>query len=551
MDAKQIFDLKEHYKNQSKKERKVWVDCYKNYINHSNPITNPYLSNLFIPKTHEAVELLTAFLVGKNQSIEVSPEGPGDTESSSYMKQLLDWQWRKVLYARAKLLVFIKQGILFGNGYMKVGWNFNGKTDEPFMSVIGIDNIFTDYYNPEVQDGCIIHRIIKPISEIQKDERYKKTRNLTPIGESEIEESDNKFSSFDNTNISSDYSAGNKDNTEILEYWELDKVTTVGHTSFGDKILREIDNPYIDADGSPYIPFVKFKFKNSPLPNRAYDTGGIEPTLEIQKAYNLIVNEFFDNVSLINNKQWIKKRSANIDPKSLIRRPGGIIEVNDINQDIRSEETSDIKQSLIEMIRYLDNEFQQSSMVVNLIKGIGGDGTATEASLEQQNTQTMLDMIDGNIKESFSRIGMMLADLNIQYQNKTQTIKLFDNDREMGFANIRPQDIKGKYDISISSDRGATEGKAVKQKQLLDFLSIISNDQMIIQKYPDITSKIYKMWLKEGGFNDIDYLFEDNQDEQQLSNPLNNQAGGRQFSMNTGLTDEYQIGMSMQPPTAI
>jgi len=558
--AIKIKDLKDYYLSQSKKERRVWIDCYKNYRSYANPLLNPYLSNLFIPKTHEAVELLAAFLIGRNQVIDVSPEGEDDDESARYMQKLLDYQWRKELYARPTLLVWLKQAILFGNGVLKLGWDMENNKDRPFMTALGMDTVFMDYYTPNIQDAPLIHRIVRPITLIGKDKRYKIKGTITPLSESEIEEPDTKFSAYDNTNITTN--VGDKELktecAEILEMWDPfeNKIITALETSLGYQVIREVENKLEDSDKNPYLPFVKLKFKNNPLPNRAYDIGAIENTIEIQKAFNKGANQFFDNASLVNDKMWIKRKTANIDPKTMQRRPGGIIEVNDINADIRAEETGDIKQSLIEMLRFLDDEYQQASMVVNLLKGVSDSGTATEAALGQQNTQTLLDMIDGNIKDAMSQAGQMLADLNIQFQTKEKTIKIFENDRQMGFARIKPKDIKGKYDVKIAADRAATEGKAIRQKQLLDFLAIISRDQVLLQKYPDLPAKIYKKWLENAGFSDLEYFFEEAKNDQSINGqegdlaevlanlPKEDQGGNRQFnSRGAGLTNKGQNKM--------
>ena len=284
-------------------------------------------------------------------------------------------------------------------------------------------------------------------------------------------------------------------------------VTTVGPTSMGWQILKQEAMPYKDSDGDPWLPFIKIKFKTSPLPNRAYDVGAIEPTIKIQRAFNDLMNEYFDNVSLINNKQWIVRRGAEISPIDLVRKPGGMIKVDDINADIKAEEVGDIKGSLIEMLERLDNEFQQSSMIVNLLKAVPSGTTATEAALAQSNTQTVMELIDNNIKEGMSELGMRLLQLNQQFMKGKQSLKILEDDKRFVFANFDPKAIKGKYSVRISADRTTSYSKVIKQKQLLDLLALIGSDPNIMQKYPKLTSKISRKWLEEGGYGDIDFFF--------------------------------------------
>lgn len=532
-----ILGQKEYFITTSRERRNSWTDYYEAYNGEFNENDSPYLSNLFIPKIHEAVELLAAFLAGKNQSITVSPEGQGDLKKAQVGQKLLDFQWRKVLFAQDKIIKWVKQATLFGNGYMKVGWDMTGERDEPFMSVIGLDQIFVDYYKEDEQESPLIHRIIRDMDEASADERYdKKYRSeLVEVEDSMIDTEDSKFSAFDGTVYSS-----TKDlkRTEILEYWTADnkEVITLGNTTSGWQILRRKDNTNKTADGLLFKPFVKLKFKTSPLPNRAYDIGAIEPSIKIQLAFNDAVRAFLDNAMLINNKGWIVRRAARIAPMDLVRKPGFIMKVDDINADIRSEEVGDIKASMFEMIQFLDNEFQQASMVINLLKGISGADTATEAALGQQNVQTQLDLVDTNIKDGLSKVGQMLMNINISNLNKKQTIKIMEDDDQVAFMEIDPKSIQGKFDVNVTADRPPAESKAVRQKQLLDFLAIVQNDPNTLQKYPDLLEKIYKEYMRQGGFNDIEHFFTKKEGAEEEANPFNLGNTGNSLNRNEGLS---------------
>jgi len=518
--AKEIIEFKDYYEQSRLSQTQVWRDCYKAYQSWVDTSRNPFLANLFIPKTHEAVELISAFLIGNNQSITVEPSGNGKTKQAEVAQKLLNYQWEHELNARLKIITFVKQGILFGNGILKTGWDNDG--DSPFLTPRSITDVFFDFYTQDIQDSTwVIDRILKTKKEIKKDEKYNEFRNDVVTG-GDILEDDQiaKFGAYDTSKIAS---SKTNDRVELYEAWSEERLVTVAPTTTGWKVLRDVENPYKDTEGERYIPFVKFRFKPSPLPNRAYDIGAIEPTIKIQKAFNDLINEFFDNVSLINNKMWIKRSGATISPMDIVRRPGGIITVGDINLDIRSEEVSDIKPSILEAIRMLDSEFQQASMVVDLLKGVQAGGTATESALAQQNTQTMLNIIDGNIKDALSELGGMVLNLNTQFMTGKKTIKIFDNDREIGFLTFKVKDIKGEYDVKIRPDRELPTSKAVQQKQLMDFLAIAQKDPIIIQRYPELTTKIYKKWLQDQGIADVDYFFEEKTQEPQM-------AGATQFS---------------------
>ncbi len=527
----EILNSRESYSRARLSKEKEWTDSYKMYQSFIDTTRNPFLSNLFIPKTHEAVELLSAFLIGTNQSITAAPENNGDTYKADVAGKWLEFLWRKELKARLKALTWIKQGIVFGNGVMKVG--FDPETKKPWMNNTSIEDIYFDYYQPYIQDSdYIIHEIRKSPEKVKDDTKYTAKdaqgnllRNSVVTGGSSpySDQAGLKFSSYDKS-LTGDICDGK---VVIVEAWckSSNKLITLAPTALGWRILREMENPnyYIDKDEKkiPFRPFVKLRFKTSPLANRAYDTGAVYPTVKIQKAFNDLTNQYFDNVVLINNAMWIKRRGARINPAELVRRPGGFITVGDINQDLKSDVPADVKQSIIEMLNRLDSEFQQASMVVNLLKGIdnGASNTATEAQLGQQNVQTLLEMIDENIGDAMSELGDMLLAISLNNTSEMQSLKMFENDAQVGILEFDPKNIMGRYDIKISADRSAGTSKVIRQKQLLDFLKIIGGDPALNQQFPNLRKKTLEKWLEEAGFSDTKYFFEEGQTNNQPPAP--------------------------------
>ncbi|MHA1210824.1 MAG: portal protein [Candidatus Heimdallarchaeota archaeon] len=519
--SKKIISQKDFFEKSSQNRRQKWLECYKNYNAHLDKASNPYLANLFIPKTHEAVESLSAYFAGSNQTITARPEDGKDVQRARIGEKLLEYQWRKVLQGRRKVVRWIKQDILFGNGLMKVGWDYD--KNSPWMTIVNLTDVYFDYFTSSIQDSPIIHKIIKFKDDVEADDKYdrKDVAKALIEGEKDTEEEKSNdgvdFGAYDESGSVTPMADNPNPKVTLFEYWSNDgELITLGRTSNGYEILRRNNSPFKDEDNNYYKPFVKIRCKDSILANRAYDIGAIEPTIKIQKAFNDAVNEFFDNVTLVNNKQWIKKRGASINPNDLIRKPGGIITVDDINTDLKSEEVSDVKASIIEMINFLDNEFQQASMVVNLMKGVPGADTATEAVMGQQNVFNLFDSVNQNIQEGMSELGQMLMGLNIKHLGKVSSLQILDSEEKLAFAEIDRKTIKGRYEIRVVADRKANQNQAIRQKQLLDFLGVVGSDPNVMGMYPHLPQKIYKKWLEEAGFADADWFFDE--DEKQEEN---------------------------------
>ena len=80
--------------------------------------------------------------------------------------------------------------------------------------------------------------------------------------------------------------------------------------------------------------------------HKIYPSGTVELTQELQSAANDIWNQRFDNVKLAMNKRYHIRRDRNIDLEALFRSvPGGAVEMDDPDTDVRVIETRDVTSS--------------------------------------------------------------------------------------------------------------------------------------------------------------------------------------------------------------
>ena len=80
--------------------------------------------------------------------------------------------------------------------------------------------------------------------------------------------------------------------------------------------------------------------------HKLYPSGTVELTQELQAAANDIWNQRFDNVRLAMNKRYHIRRDRNIDLDALFRSvPGGAVEMDDPDSDVRVIDTRDVTAS--------------------------------------------------------------------------------------------------------------------------------------------------------------------------------------------------------------
>jgi len=94
--------------------------------------------------------------------------------------------------------------------------------------------------------------------------------------------------------------------------------------------------------------------------HRVYPSATIELTEELQAASNDIWNQRFDNIKLAMNKRYHIRRDRNIDLDALFRSvPGGAVEMDDPDQDVRIVETRDVTASAYQEQDRINMDFDE------------------------------------------------------------------------------------------------------------------------------------------------------------------------------------------------
>jgi hypothetical protein len=108
-----------------------------------------------------------------------------------------------------------------------------------------------------------------------------------------------------------------------------------------DPIPLEEEYPWLKPNERPYVMGASILEAHNAYPQ---PLAGISASL--QQQVNDLANQRFDNVSLVLNRRFYVKRSQGVDIKALQRNvPGGVVLVNNVDQDVRSEAPNDVTSS--------------------------------------------------------------------------------------------------------------------------------------------------------------------------------------------------------------
>tara|TARA_Y100000310_G_scaffold184537_1_gene184668 strand:+ start:181 stop:2400 length:2220 start_codon:yes stop_codon:yes gene_type:complete len=120
------------------------------------------------------------------------------------------------------------------------------------------------------------------------------------------------------------------------------------------KLLEEM-YPWLKDGERPYV-----MGKLNIEAHRVYPSATVELTEELQAASNDIWNQRFDNIRLAMNKRYHIRRDRNIDLDALFRSvPGGAVEMDDPDQDVRVVETRDVTGSAYQEQDRINMDFDE------------------------------------------------------------------------------------------------------------------------------------------------------------------------------------------------
>lgn len=507
-----LFEEMDSYDNATADMRTKWKECWNLYNNKLEKTDFPWLSRKFIPKVHKSVNLLTAFMAGGNPQINVYPQGEEDEVKSDFMRELLQFQWNNVLHMRLKLLNTVKSSILFGTGILKVGWLTKMteypmgekkkpkrfiEYDDPFVEGVNIFDFWTDPYAPTISDSYSnIERWVMTLQQVKSNPAYKNAHLLKAQGFVHTESVRHDSAGLNLTDLSE--MTDPIDRVEVFEREGLfemngkmvETIITIANAN-DPVVLRIVPN------GDGFRHHVELKFTEPPIPNRFYGIGAIEPNINTQRGINSLTNQIVDIITSQINPMFVRRRGANIDPKQLVWRPSGFIDVDDVALDVRQLDVVDKSNAGFNLLQYLNSEFEEGTSVTPTRKGEGSSGTATEASIQERNVTIQTNLFKEAIEEMISELGKRLVDLNVRNITSAKSIRIFDFDsikRVRGIVDEATKGItlphldqeklgryglllkfasgktlSGQYDVKVVADSTILYDRNILRKQLMDW----------------------------------------------------------------------------------
>lgn len=495
----------------------LWWNIYSLYICGNRTSTTPTRSKIFVPIAFQLIEIATpkliSFLSDNDSLFSVEPDDVKDQAIAENIKRLLTDQLEKNNF-NDTYENFVKQLLLYGTSYFyvdyKVRWDWvwerlakpsttvdefgvnkttieyiNQKTYKiverrPNVTFLDILDVFPQQDHPRVEDqypGICIRRFM------DKKEFTRMCDSPQPyFGNKEAALASGVSNKFQESRqfrkvARGEVSTIQSTDLEMLEWWlkyDLDgdgideecQIIICNRTV----VVRAVSNPFYHQKR----PLIKVCFCK--VPGEWYGIGLIEPVISLINQLTTVRRQRLDNITLILNRMWKVRATADIDPTKLVASPNGIILVDNMD-DIAPLDIQDVTASSFQDANQILNDIFSATVPQSLtgsiddMKGTGSIGVgAVKANISQalEKFATAAKAIqDDGVKPVLN----MFYSLDLQYLNTDEIIRAFYGRLFPDPSLVTPEMIRANvaFDMTVLSEM---VNKDVKIAQSQAFFSL-------------------------------------------------------------------------------
>lgn len=452
----------------------------------------------------------------------VTPNQPDDVDRAAFVEAVINYLWKHHDY-RSPFRRAVKDFLVFGHGWVKVGWKFVEKErslsdeerselldeallevdtfaaedpamafslpdddeiaanipqtmamiveDQPFVERISPFDIFVDPEATCLEDAkWVAQRIIRPLQEAKDDRRYKASarKQLTAdsltnaIGGVADEQLENQLHDVERT--------------VVYEYYDVTENTMAVLSRSGDEFL-------VDPTPMPYVyghPFVMLR--NYDIPDYFYPMGDLEAIESLQEELDKTRSQLVNARKRYGRKYLYHERSFGPEGREALEsdEDGRLVPVVDENKPL-SEVVVPMPQVPLSPEVYNVSEIIEGD--INTVSGVSEYArgqmpeirrTATEASIiaDAGNARAAdkLAIVELGIGQIARRVMMLMQ----QYMTGEQMARIADKGGGDLFVPYSREDIVGEYDYSVEAGSTQPMNDTIRKQQAVSLLNAMA-----------------------------------------------------------------------------
>jgi len=523
-----LFNERDVYQKATEQQRSDINDIYQAYVGEISDAKDKSKSQEKITKLRTETNYIVPSVFSGNPELEVEGVGEEDEDLARVAQDIVNHRINTIPQAYEKIESWVKQSVVFGTSLLNVVWRFEKKETEPGQFTVSQDepdlqvpNILDCFYNPIIPDvenqNSIITRSVLSISEAKSNPAYNFTDKLGVLNREKIESKGNANADTYNSsrqvqNDRIDLQKASTDTIEVYERITADRIQTVADGK-ERLLLRDIANPY------GKICVVKLTHEPSAIPNRFDGYGVGHNTLGLGKLIQKLSNRLIDNVNLANTPSFMFRKSANIDKKQLVVKPGSGIEVDadgPLRDAIAQVEVTDITGGGLNLLGRFDDEHKRATGANDLIQGAASNKTLGQDQIASTYSSNRFELINRRFKQALADVGRHIIEMEIQNIQSIDApiLKIFPMEAEVDAGRIKysrgtvyqmliaaRESGELHFNIRVKGETNVSQNKDRMMEQFREWYQVFGS---ILP--PENQLKAAKKWLELRGIDGADDL---------------------------------------------
>ncbi len=520
----------------------VWRSVHDQYLGDpmwSADPNDPTADLIQVNMSFATINVLVPFVADENPQFIVTPySGDATTENAETLQSFLNRVWQSnEVQGTTHVSASTHDYLLYGDGYGKVGYEVEQKDIFDALGDVVENNvriaefsverlnpwdIWVDPFSDGIQNArWVCQRIMMPMSELKKDDRYRLPRDDAMAGGNV----DPQFMSPEDEQRLQDFVGW----TTIYEFYDLKENWMLSFLPGGTTAIR-----YIEHIVCPIVQMENYRIPNSP-----YHMGELEQISSLQDELNKTRSQMITHRRRNAAKWLVREKALSPEAEEAVKSS----KVNDIIT-VRGQDPFDFLVAPIHAIPLSNDSYAIDAQIradINDITGVNeylrggvpqGVSTATEATIIEGSTNIRTRHKLLQVETFAKRIGQIMLDImrdvipTTDFEEMSQFITGREAEklnRASGQEELEtdvlltptPEVFEGKYLVEV--ERGSTElrNPEAKATKLRDMVQMMMSGMPILveMQIPFNLQRLMEMWLEAEGIDDVDSLFEPSEEQ--------------------------------------
>lgn len=511
------------------------------------------MEKTFVPMTRWEVDTMASKIFVNDKAVTVLPENEKAVKAAFIAEKTLKYQVNEVrfpTYFRNSLFDLGRDGTTVWAIY----WDFKreiveekgikasikkliGKAPKPKVNVlkdrigmkqVDLLNCYIDPTADSIQDApSFAVKIVMPLDEVRRNKLYSNTEHIKGIKITKTDAYD--ATSTMKYDIGRDTIEQEIDMCELYQRWGyFPKSWLTGKKKDEGQMINGVID-IAGIDDSPIVLRVDINpFEHGLKPfeecwaqkvkGRWYGIGAAEKIIPLQKYLNKTVNRAIKNEDVLHSGLWKKKRGSGISTRSITSTPGGVIEVDNMD-DLEQLKVDDVARMADPTIQRILTFTERINGANEISTGSAADRSATTSLIKDRNADTRFAVVRGNINDFLKRFFKQWLALDRQFLDKKFVLRVTGEDTDLEeidavlglpqnisekmqyrFIEVEPDTIRNDFDLEVDIDQSIPMNKAENAQRLLQAI------QMGVQMgIPKDYSKLYDAYLDMIGLTGMKY----------------------------------------------